>query len=186
MHPQLQAIRDEFTEAQRRLHVIRDTVPEDRWRERANPNRWSIAECVGHLNLTTGKFEPTVHLALGRGRRMGGPAPRRYRRNLMGWLLWRTAGPPVRFRVKTPVAFVPRENLPPARLMAEFDDWQSEQLGWVDQANGLPLDRLQITSPFDSRVRYNLYACLSILPRHQHRHLWQAEQVWRTMRAGSM
>jgi len=28
-------------------------------------------------------------------------------------------------------------------------------------------------------VRYNLYACFTILPRHQHRHLWQAERVWR-------
>jgi hypothetical protein len=27
-------------------------------------------------------------------------------------------------------------------------------------------------------VRYNLYSCFTILPRHQHRHLWQAERVW--------
>ena len=47
-------------------------------------NRWSIAECVAHLNLTTGKFGPAVREALDRGRRMGSPAPRRYRRNLMG------------------------------------------------------------------------------------------------------
>jgi len=27
-------------------------------------------------------------------------------------------------------------------------------------------------------VRYNLFACFTILPLHQHRHLWQAERVW--------
>jgi hypothetical protein len=32
-------------------------------------------------------------------------------------------------------------------------------------------------SPFAPGVRYNLYSTLSILPRHQERHLWQAEQV---------
>jgi len=37
---------------------------------------------------------------------------------------------------------------------------------------------VRVTSPFNARVRYNLYACFTILPRHQHRHLWQAERVW--------
>ena len=182
MHPQLQTIRDDFADADQRLHHLRDEVPEDRWLERVNPSRWSIAECVGHLNLTTRKFEPVIREALDRAGALGGPVPRRYRRNLVGWLLWRSAGPPARLRVKTPAAFVPRDDGGPAELIAEFDRWQSEQLGWVDAADGLPLNRLQIASPFDSRVRYNLYACLSILPRHQHRHLWQAEQVWQDLR----
>jgi len=28
-------------------------------------------------------------------------------------------------------------------------------------------------------VRYNVFAALSIMARHQHRHLWQAEQAAR-------
>ena len=28
-----------------------------------------------------------------------------------------------------------------------------------------------------AKLRYNLYSCLTILPPHQHRHLWQAERV---------
>jgi hypothetical protein len=44
--------------------------------------------------------------------------------------------------------------------------------------DGLPVDRIKITSPFDARLKYNLYAALTILPRHQHRHLWQAERVY--------
>ena len=43
------------------------------------------------------------------------------------------------------------------------------------QADGLPLDRILVESPFDARVRYNLYSALVMLPRHQHRHLDQAE-----------
>ena len=35
-----------------------------------------------------------------------------------------------------------------------------------------------MTSPFNARMRYNLYAGFSTLPRHQHRHLQQAERVW--------
>ena len=39
-----------------------------------------------------------------------------------------------------------------------------------------------IVSPFDGRLRYNLYSCLTILPAHQHRHLWQAERVLEELR----
>ena len=34
-------------------------------------------------------------------------------------------------------------------------------------------------APIDARARYNLFAALGIVPRHQHRHLWQAEQTYR-------
>ena len=33
--------------------------------------------------------------------------------------------------------------------------------------------------PVDARARYNVFAALSIMARHQHRHLWQAEQAAR-------
>ena len=85
MHPQLQAIVDDFELAEKRLLRLAAEVSPADWGRRSDPTRWSIAECV--------------------------------------------------------------------------------------------LGRLWIISPFDARIRYNAYACLTILPRHQHRHLWQAEQV---------
>jgi hypothetical protein len=51
----------------------------------------------------------------------------------------------------------------------------------VHEAEGLPLHRVKIVSPFNARVRYNLFSALSILPRHQHRHLWQAELAGRSL-----
>jgi hypothetical protein len=49
----------------------------------------------------------------------------------------------------------------------------------VRQADGLPIQAIKITSPVDVRARYNVFATLSIMARHQHRHLWQAEQAAR-------
>ena len=45
-------------------------------------------------------------------------------------------------------------------------------------AEGLAIDRVRIPSPFNPRIQYNAWSALVIIPRHQHRHLWQAEQVW--------
>ena len=177
MHPQLQVIIAEFDSAQVRLHSLAHRVPEQDWHLRADPSRWSMAECLGHLNLTAEAYLPLLKGALELGRRSSGPAPRRYRRDPIGWLMWRMVGPPVRHRVKTTAAFVPRAEVPLSQLMADFDRLQRDQVSCVGSAEGLDLGRLWIRSPFDSRIRYNLYACLTILPRHQHRHLWQAEQV---------
>jgi hypothetical protein len=179
VHPQLQAVIDELGTAQARLHALAAATPPSAWSRRPAPGRWSIAECVAHLNLTGAAFVPLLDRAL-----VGAPAAPargRFRRDLAGWLLWRMTGPPARIRVKTSAPFVPQATTAPGELVAEFDRRQAEQIALVRRADGLPLDRLRITSPFNTRVRYNVYAALTILPRHQHRHLWQAEQVWATL-----
>jgi hypothetical protein len=136
-----------------------------------------MAECVEHLNLTSEAYLPLLMAALERGSQERKGAPRRYHRDPVGWFMWRMAGPPVRHRVKTTSAFIPSADRPLAELVAEFDRLQDAQIRCARDADGLPLGRLWIRSPFDPRIRYNAYACLTILPRHQQRHLWQAEQV---------
>ena len=177
MHPQLQVVADELLAAQRRLHLLAASTPEEDWQRRPDPDRWSAGECVAHLNLTALRFLPLIRRGLERAGAIGGGAPSRYRRDLIGWMLWRTAPPPVRFRVRTTAPFVPAGAEPRAALLATFDRLQVEQLECVAQANGRRIDRVRITSPFNSRLRYNLYACLTILPPHQERHIRQAEQA---------
>jgi hypothetical protein len=137
-----------------------------------------VAECVAHLNLTSRAYLPLLRDGITEGRRLArqGPA-RRYRRDFMGWLMWRSAGPPVRIRTSTTAPFLPQAEIQTAELLADFARLQDAQLTLLGEADGLPLERVQIVSPFDRRIRYNLYACFTILPRHQHRHLWQAERV---------
>ena len=95
-----------------------------------------------------------------------------------------SAAPPVRFRVRTTAQFVPTAAEPLSSLLATFDRLQAEQLECLRQADGRPIHRVKITSPFDPRLRYNLYACLTILPPHQERHIWQAERVLERLRSG--
>jgi hypothetical protein len=184
MHPQLQVITDQFAAAQTRLHALAEATPEDWWSRRGDPARWSAGECVAHLNLTARAFLPLIRRALDEGRRAVSPPPSRYRRDPIGWLLWRSMGPPVRHRFRTTAPFVPSGAEPLARAVETFDRLQAEQMGCVADAEGLPLGALRITSPFNARIRYNLYSCLTILPLHQHRHLWQAEQVLEGLRGG--
>ena len=62
-------------------------------------------------------------------------------------------------------------------VLERFDYLQGELLVRIDRAEGLPLEQLRIASPFNARLKYNLYSAFRLLPVHQRRHLWQAEQV---------
>jgi hypothetical protein len=182
MRDELQGVVDEFESASVRLRSLARGVKEDIWARRPDPARWSAAECVAHLNLTSAAYLPILADGIERARQLGGAAPRRYRRDLAGWLLWTTMGPPVRFPVQTTAAFVPMGGATLSDLLAEFENRQRQQIAYVQAADGLPLARIKIASPFNARLHYNLYACLTILPRHQHRHLWQAEQACQAVR----
>jgi hypothetical protein len=180
---QLRAIAAEYHAASQRLRRLVEAVPAERWSIRADPDRWSVGECVVHLNLTSKAYREIVGRALAEGEAAGrrvDPNRTRYRRDPLGWMLWKTMGPPVRFKVKTLAPFVPGATQPREDAVAEFERLQLEQLRWLERADTLPLEQLRVKSPFDPRgkLTYNLFSCLSILPRHQHRHLWQAEQVW--------
>jgi hypothetical protein len=179
MHAELSAIEQEFASASVRLHELRGKVPPETWKRRPSPERWSPGECVAHLNLTSASMVPLVRAGLEVARRRGVPAPSRYRRDFLGWLLWKGLGPGKGFKTKTIPAWVPTGDDRPDDLVAEFERWQAQQIALVRDADSLPIDAVKITSPADARVRYNVFAALSILARHQHRHLWQAEQAAR-------
>lgn len=179
MRAELTAIEQEFASALVRLHQLRGSVPVEIWTRRPAPERWSPAECVAHLNLTSATMLPIVRAGIEEAKRSGAPAPARYRRDALGFLLWKSLGPLGRFKTKTIPAWVPTADRSPDELVAEFERWQTEQMACVRQSDGLPIHAVKITSPVDARARYNVFSALSILARHQHRHLWQAEEAAR-------
>src|SRR5216117_3479654 len=151
MHPQLDLIADEYRSAQARLHELVRAIPEERWGLRSDPGRWSVAECVAHLNLTSMAYVPLLQHAVSRARMLERRPPGRYRRDPIGWLLWATMGPPVRVRLKTIARFLPSSLAAPALLVQEFDRLQAAQLDCLAQADGLPLSQVRVTSPLDRK-----------------------------------
>ena len=179
VHPQLEEIVREFNSASARIRNLHGSLAPGRWNRRPAPETWSPGECVAHLNLTAIAMIPLIQQGLDAARRSGRAAGDRYRRDLIGWLLWKSISAPGRFKSKTIPSFVPASDRSADEVMAEFDRLQSEQIALTRASEGLPIDRVKMSSPFNASVRYNIFSALSILPRHQHRHLWQAEQAGR-------
>ena len=141
-----------------------------------------MAECLIHLNLTSRAFLPLIRDAItrGRDRRVAGSGP--YRRDLVGWFLCWMTEPPIRLRVKTTAPFVPGSTEPKEQVLHELDALQAQLVGCVRESDGLDLGRLRVGSPFDPRIRYNLYSCLRLIPAHQRQHLSQAERALSSLR----
>ena len=184
MQGQLRRISEEFDAASIRLHRLVDGIPPERGALRNESEKWSVAECVAHLNLTGGAYVPLIRAGLDSAAKLGVGARSRYRRDPVGWLLSVAMGPLPRLgrfqlgKVRTSMDFEPGPGPEYQRTMNEFDRLQREQVRLVLAADGLPIDRVRINSPFDPRLRYNLYSALCLLPRHQERHIAQAASVW--------
>lgn len=184
MDSQLARIVDDLNAVTTRLHALARRLTPDEAMRRVDAARWSVAENVAHLSLTSEAFLPLMRTALDEARGLGAGAGRQYRRDATGWLLSMLVGPQPRIgRLRlggtaTPAAFVPGGARSFADILADFDRLQHKLVAAVQSADGLPIDRVRLESPFRRGVFYNLYSAFVIIPRHQLRHILQAEWLW--------
>jgi hypothetical protein len=181
MNRQLEELDAELHAALDRARHLAATTPGEEWGRRPEESSWSAGECVAHLNLTSEASLPLIREALDRLEARRGSAPARYRRDLLGWMIWKSQKDGVKMRTKTSAAFVPGGAATPDADLGRFEELQRELLELVAQADGLPLTAVRIRSAFNAKARYNVFSALSILAVHQHRHLGQAERAAATV-----
>jgi DinB superfamily len=138
---------------------------------------WSVGQCFAHLDtvgrLYTDKLERAVHDAHKRG--LSGTEP--YRMGILGRLFVRSQEPPVRRKIGAPTAFLP-SDLTPLEAFARYLDMHLNLADVMTQAEGLPLNRMKITS---ARLRLNVFETFHATLAHERRHLWQVESIAATL-----
>lgn len=151
--------------------------------QRPDPAKWSIAECLSHLNVTAAAYQPFIDEAIrkGRERKMVGQGP--FGPGPLGRLLIWNAEPPPKFRMRAPKKILPKSSITdPGQVVADFmrvqDDWERQ----VRESDGLNLKKIKCGSPFPP-LRLRLAAPLPWMLAHQRRHLLQAEKVKRELQA---
>jgi len=185
MHPQLGDVVARLDEARLRLQRLASRLSASQATERRDSTRWSVAENVAHLNLTTRAFLPLLENGLLEAGRIGGQVTT-YRRDPAGWALSLVVGPQMRIAGKrlgsvgTPPPFVPQADKPFIFILAEFNALQDTLTELVRSSEGLPIDQVRLGSPFNERVRYSVYSAFVIIPRHQLRHITHAEDQWKS------
>lgn len=185
MQVQLAGIIESLKSAQSRLRRLTDTLPEPDWNKRPAPDRWSAAECVEHLNLTSRAYLPLLRDAFASAKEIRRSPKKHYRRDALGWLMSAMIGPLRHLgkfrvpRVKTTPAFVPKLGRSRTEILSDFVRLQGELISLIQSADGLAIDEVKIVSPFGGRMTYSAYSALDIISRHEHRRLEQAEEAAR-------
>ena len=170
---------EELTESRQRAEAVVSALTSQQLTQRPDPARWSIAECLVHLNLTGAVVQRLMARAIESGRREkrlgSGPFKLGARGRLLIWI----AEPPPKFRLSAPKAVVASLPIPhPEQVLADFMKTQDEWERLWREAEGLDMARINVAS-WKSPFRCRLSASFAWVMAHQRRHLLQAEDVKR-------
>jgi hypothetical protein len=145
---------------------------------RTEPGRWSIGECINHLNIINGadlaQLEAVVDAALARG--TTGEGPYQYGFFARKFVAWMEPSPTSK-KFKAPKQYIPPPEADLAKTIQEYKRVSSELRRIAQKANGLDLLRVKTQLSGIPILRMPLGARLNLLTTHDRRHLWQAEQV---------
>lgn len=143
------------------------------------PGKWSIGQCLKHLSGIDAAYANKLQIGIedGRARGLLGDGGARY-----GWLeRWfiRSLEPPPKRRFKAPSKAQPKAELQydPTETLEAFLAANQRLLERLQEANGLNLVKVKITSPLASFIRFRLGAAFGVVIAHDRRHLWQGWQV---------
>ena len=155
----------------------------DAFNWRPAPDRWSVAECLDHLNTAGTLLVPRLEKAIEHGHRNETTAegPIEY-----GWLgrWWISAMQPAsRRRFKSPKLFRPSSSdLVKEDVLATFLALQDDFIRLVRASEGLDLQRLKAASAALPVLRLSVGVWFESTAAHEERHLAQARRV--TAQAG--
>ena len=141
------------------------------------PGRWSIAECLDHLNVIGFQLLPLMDEAIDGARRRGltGSAP--FDLGIVGRWFSQSQEPPVKKKFKTMKLYVPPPDRPYEEIVPAFGKLQDDLVRCIERADGLNLERIKISSPAAKIFRMNLAGWFAGTASHERRHLWQAQNV---------
>jgi DinB superfamily len=152
-------------------------LTEDQFHWSPTASRWSIAQCVVHLDIIGNRYLPSLDETIERAEaeNLVSRGPYRYG-FLERWIVHATEPPP-RIRLRTPASARPPDDRLLAGVTENFRLLQDEMRKRIRASNGLDLARAKVTSPFVKALKMGLGPCFAFLLAHERRHLWQGWQV---------
>lgn len=175
----------DLSDCRRRVEALVKGLTADQLTRRPEPDKWSIAECVAHLNVTARVVQPLMARAIAHGKKREVFAQGPFKWGVRGRLLVWIAEPPPKFRMRAPKAVVPPASVgDPSQLLASFLKTQDEWERLWREAQGLDMARINV-APRLSLFRCRLSASFPWMMAHQRRHLLQAEKVKQQILSGA-
>ncbi|GAB3700670.1 DinB family protein [Spirosoma flavus] len=172
---------------QTRLTAILKTVEQEfaplsdeqlRWKP--SPERWSIIECLQHLNLAERFYIRNIQHKVDKlGLVQTQPTDQPVESDLLGKAMLFAVDPQVKIKLPAPGMIRPRpaNELVPADVMGQFLDLQTLLRSLLDKAVYLDWNKDKVMTLFGNWLKIRLGDALLMLLAHTERHLKQALRV---------
>ena len=173
---EIRQVLDELEANERRAEALVADLDTGSLNWRPDERSWSTAQCLDHLNVANRVYLEAIRPTLDEARRQG-----KRRRGLVrpGWFeRWFVADlePPPKRKLPAPKKIVPAFSGEKEALLAEFRRLHAEIAALLRDAADLDLG-VRFPNPFIPLLRFRVWTGFLVIPTHERRHLWQAEQL---------
>ena len=174
----LQSLLDQIDAADRVGAALAAGVTNQQFHWRPYEGRgWSIAQCLDHLAIMNRHYAGAVRTGVEDGRRRNVRRDRPGRPTFFGRWFVQSQEPPVKMKVKAPKVGRWPQNKPREEIMRAYHEAHDVVRQVIRDAADIDVNRVTFQNPFIPIIRMRVATGLAILPAHDRRHLWQAEQV---------
>lgn len=172
---------------QARLRIVLDTVArefkpltDEQLRWKPNPDKWSIIECLQHLNLAERFYIRNIqHKVDALGLIQTEPTDQTLEGDLVGRTLRYVVDPKTTLKIPAPGIIRPRHarDLDVAEVMTQFIELQTLLHDLLNKAVSLDWNQTKLMTIFGNWLKIRMGDAMLMLVAHSERHINQAMRV---------
>jgi len=140
-----------------------------------HPDSWSIGECLSHLvnsnKLYLNKFNSILN-----SQKIDEQKDFPYKQTLLGTMITNGVDPANVKKTKTFKVFFPKESNIEQNIIDDYIKKSKELISLTERMKHIDLKKIKFSSPANILIRLNLGDPIIFIPKHDERHLNQAER----------
>lgn len=178
---ELQQLLDQIDACERRAEVLVGDLDDATVNWRPPTGGWSVAQCLHHLAVINEFYLRdclTPVQQAPRGTRFSNLSP-----TPLGLWFVSSLEPPVRIKMRARSDVQPAPSLSRNDLIPTYKRSHDAYRTLVQASADVDINRVIVPNPFFPRIRMRMSTILLVVPAHDRRHLWQAENVKRLLRS---
>lgn len=174
---ELAALQAQFAAVKTEASELVTGLAESQFNWRPDPRKWSIAECLSHLNMIGDRYVHAIDKIIEEQKGKGRPGAASSGHGWFGKWILRHTEPPSKHTYRAPRSLTPAYGQPVTAVMPTFLHLQDQLMRQIEQAASLDLPRIKVPALEMRPLKFNLYLTFAWIAAHERRHLWQAGQV---------
>jgi hypothetical protein len=152
------------------------SLSENQLNWKINHDSWSVGECLSHLVNTNNLYLNKIKSII-KSNTSGIEKDFSYKQSLSGKMITKGIDPDNKRKTKTFKVFFPDSSDIHKSIIQDYVKSSDELVALAKKMIHLDLKKIRLSSPVNILIRLNLGDPLIIIPKHDERHLNQAERV---------